>query len=114
MELEKLKSLLGISAEDISQDVPLQFIIDDVKETVQNYCNTPEFPEGLINTGYRMAVDLYRNENIGSGESAVGAVASLSEGDTSTSFHQYVDNNFKDTVLKNYRSVLNRYRKAVF
>ena len=66
------------------------------------------------NTGYRMAVDLYRNENIGSEAAAVGAVSSITEGDTSTSFRQYVDDNFKDTVLKNYKPSLNRYRKVAW
>ena len=67
-----------------------------------------------MNTGYRMAMDLYRNENIGQEESASGPVSSMTEGDTSVSFRQYVDEHFKDTVLKNYRPVLNRYRRIVF
>lgn len=114
MELERLKVLLGISVEDNSQDIPLQFILDDVQETIFNYCNIKELPEGLTNTAYRMAIDLYRNENIGSAENAVGPISSLSEGDTSTSFSKYVDDNFKDTILKNYRKILNRYRRVVF
>lgn len=112
MELKKLKLLLGI--EDASQDFVLEFIIGDVKETIKNYCNIEEVPDGLENTAYRMAVDLYRNENLGHEESALGSASSISEGDTSTSFRQYVDDNFKDTLLKNYAKTLNRYRKAVF
>lgn len=112
MELAKLKALLGI--EDESKDVVLEFVIADVEEIIKNYCHVEEMPEGLINTGYRMAMDLYRNENIGNEAAAVGAVSSISEGDTSTSFQQYVDNNFKDTVLKNYKSSLNRYRKVAW
>ena len=112
MELVKLKALLGI--EDDSKDVILEFVIADVEEIIKNYCHVEEMPEGLVNTGYRMAMDLYRNENIGSEPAAVGAVSSISEGDTSTSFQQYVDANFKDTVLKNYKSSLNRYRKVAW
>lgn len=112
MDLAKLKALLGI--EDDSKDVILEFVIADVEETIKNYCHVEEMPEGLVNTGYRMAMDLYRNENIGSETAAVGAVSSISEGDTSTSFQQYVDANFKDTVLKNYKSSLNRYRKVAW
>ncbi|MCI8488997.1 MAG: hypothetical protein HFJ04_01870 [Lachnospiraceae bacterium] len=112
MELEKLKRLLGIAGE--AQDAVLEFIISDVEETIKNYCNLGEVPEGLRSTSYRMAIDLYRNENIGQEEGAAGSVASISEGDTSTSFHQYADDNFKDTVLKNYRPSLNRYRKVGF
>ena len=112
MDLAKLKALLGI--EDDSKDVILEFVIADVEETIKNNCHAEEMPDGLVNTGYRMAMDLYRNENIGSETAAVGTVSSISEGDTSTSFQQYVDNNFKDTVLKNYKSSLNRYRKVAW
>ena len=112
MELAKLKALLGI--EDDSKDVILEFVIADVEETIKNYCHVEEMPDGLVNTGYRMAMDLYRNENIGNETGAVGSVSSISEGDTSTSFRQYVDDNFKDTVLKNYKSSLNRYRKVAW
>lgn len=112
MELAKLKALLGI--EDDSKDVILEFVIDNVEETIKNYCHVDTVPDGLMNTGYRMAMDLYRNENIGSCTGATGSVSSITEGDTSTSFRQYVDDNFKDTVLKNYKSSLNRYRKVVW
>ncbi len=112
MELAKLKALLGI--EDDSKDVILEFVIADVEETIKNYCHVDSVPEDLVNTGYRMAMDLYRNENIGSEAGAVGSVSSITEGDTSTSFRQYVDDNFKDTVLKNYKSSLNRYRKVAW
>nr|DAM62201.1 MAG TPA: Head Tail Connector Protein [Caudoviricetes sp.] len=112
MELAKLKALLGI--EDDSKDVILEFVIDDVEETIKNYCHVDTVPDGLMNTGYRMAMDLYRNENIGSCTGATGSVSSITEGDTSTSFRQYVDDNFKDTVLKNYKSSLNRYRKVAW
>ena len=112
MELAKLKALLGI--EDDSKDVILEFVIADVEETIKNYCHVEEMPDGLVNTGYRMAMDLYRNENIGNQTGPVGSVSSISEGDTSTSFRQYVDDNFKDTVLKNYKSSLNRYRKVAW
>lgn len=114
MDVQKLKTLLGIPGEDASRDPLLGFILEDVREAILNYCAIEELPEGLTNTAYRMAMDLYRNENIGQEEAATGPVASLSEGDTSTSFHQYADGNFKDTVLKNYRPSLNRYRKVVF
>ncbi|WP_455715434.1 phage head-tail connector protein [Anaerosporobacter sp.] len=114
MELNELKKLLGISIEDKTKDTQLTFIISDVKETINNYCNTVEVHKGLLNTSYRMAVDLYRNENLGHEESALGSVSSISTGDTSTSFKQSVDDNFKDSLLKNYKPQLNRYRKLVW
>ncbi len=114
MELNKLKQLLGIKVDDASQDTQLEFIISDVEETITNYCNIDEVPKGLINTSYRMAVDLYRNENLGHEESALGSISSISEGDTSIAFKQSVDDNFKDTLLKNYKPHLNRYRRLVW
>ena len=111
-KLEALKSVLGINGTD--KDAVLSFLLDDVEETIKNYCNVVEVPDGLFHTSIRMAVDLYRNENLGHEESALGAVSSISEGDTSTSFQKSVDENFKDTILKDYQKTLNRYRKVVF
>ena len=59
MELAKLKALLGIEGD--SKDVVLEFVIADVEEIIKNYCHVEEMPDGLQNTGYRMAMDLYRN-----------------------------------------------------
>lgn len=111
MDREKLKRLLGI--EDKSRDFVVDFLIEDVEETIKNYCNVEKLPEGLLNTAYRMAMDLYRNENIGQDTAGI-SVSSITEGDTSTSFGQYADDNFKDTILKNYSRILNRYRKVGF
>lgn len=111
MELGNLKTYLGIT--DESQDPMLQFIMADVEESIKNYCNIEEIPEGLLNTAYRMAMDVYRNENIGHEEGAC-SVSSLTEGDTSMSFGGTSDEGFKDSLLKNYEKTLRRYRKVVF
>jgi len=107
MELGRLKAILGIV--DSSQDAALQFIMDDVEETVRNYCNRKDIPSGLTNTAYRMAMDLYRAEGVGEVESPL-TVASISEGDTSTSFMSKAEL-IKNTILKDYKTQLNRYRK---
>ena len=111
MELEKLKILLGIT--DDSKDVILQFTIENVEEIIINYCNIEEVPEGLYTTGYRMCMDLYRNENLGNEEGALGSISSISEGDTSTSFRSNITE-FKDSLLKDYKKQLNKYRKLVW
>lgn len=111
MELEKLKLLLGIT--DDSKDVILQFTIANVEEIITNHCHLDEVPEGLYMTGYRMCMDLYRNENLGSEESALGSISSISEGDTSTSFRSNIAE-FKDSLLKDYKKQLNKYRKLVW
>ena len=114
MEVKVLKKYLGMKEEDTSKDSILSLILLDVEETIINYCNITEIPLGLQNTAYRMAIDLYRNENLGHEESAQGSVSSISIGDTSTTFKQSVDDDFKNTVLKNYTAQLNRYRKMVW
>ena len=114
LEVTKLKKLLGIALDDLAQDANLQFILDDVTESILNYCNIKELPSGLQNTAYRMAIDLYRNEAIGEEDVPLGSVASIKEGDTQTNFNKSVDDNFKDTLMKNYYSQLNRYRKLVW
>lgn len=111
MDVEKLKKLLGITG--TGQDPILEFIIEDVTETIKNYCNISTIPQGLVNTAYRMAMDLYRNENIGDSSISIGQVSSITEGDTSTSFKSSTAE-FKDHIMKNYRAQLNKYRKLVW
>lgn len=109
MELGKLKALLGLPAEDVSRDISLQFILDDVQETILNYCNLKEMPPGLINTAYRMAIDLYRYDAPGEAAAPM-RVSSISEGDTSTNFGR-VSDELEGGILKDYKGQLNRYRK---
>lgn len=112
MEMEKLKKLLGMSDTDATQDYSLEFIIRDVTETILNYCNLNELPAGLVNTAYRMAIDLYRYDRPGEGDAPV-SVASISEGDTSTSFTSAADA-LSGGILKDYKGQLNRYRKVAW
>lgn len=109
MELAKLKGLLGIPAEEASRDFVLSFVLGDVEETILNYCNLEELPAGLINTAYRMAIDLYRYEQLGSSDMPL-TITTISEGDISTSFSNAADS-LHGGVLKDYQGQLNRYRK---
>lgn len=110
MELERLKQYLGINEED--KDMILQFVISEVEELIRNYCNVDEVPEGLLNTSYRMAADLYRRENVGQEEGGQ-MVASITEGDTSVSFRQ-AGTEIRDTIMQDYKPLLNRHRRVVF
>lgn len=110
MEVERLKKLLGFSREDDSKDTILEFILEDVEEMVKNYCNVPTIPEQLNSTILRMAIDLYKNESLGSEDIALGSISSISEGDTSVSYRSSASE-FKESLLKDYKSQLNRYRK---
>lgn len=105
--VDRLKGLLGIT--DTAEDTNLTFILEDVTEIILNYCNISELPSGLEHTAYRMAIDLYRNDGIGQAD-APAAVSSIEEGDTTIQFQK--DENFKGTLLKDYRPQLNRYRRV--
>lgn len=110
MEVERLKKLLGFSRENDSKDTILEFILEDVEEMVKNYCNVPTIPEQLNSTILRMAIDMYKNESLGSEDIALGSISSISEGDTSVSYRSSASE-FKESLLKDYKSQLNRYRK---
>lgn len=109
MELKRLKGLLGIAEEDSTQDTALVFIMENITDIILNYCNLEELPEPLITTAYRMAIDLYRYEKPGEGEGQV-MVSSITEGDTATGFRS-TDEVLKESILKTYRTQLNRFRK---
>ncbi|CZR82948.1 Phage gp6-like head-tail connector protein [Clostridioides difficile] len=110
MEVERLKKLLGFSREDDSKDTVLEFILEDVEETVKNYCNVSVIPKELNSTILRMAIDMYKNESLGSEDIALGSISSISEGDTSVSYRSS-ESEFKESLLKDYKAQLNRYRK---
>lgn len=111
--IEKLKKLLGIPLDNDSKDFLFQFTLDNVEQIIRDYCNIKEVPKELNNTVLRMAVDLYRNENLGEEDIPLGSISSIGEGDTSISFRSSA-NEFKDTLTKNYKVQLNRYRKLVW
>ncbi len=112
LSLAYLKSLLSI--EDAALDTALQFVLDDVVETILNYCNLDELPAGLENTAYRMAIDIYRAEGIGSSSLSAGIVTSIKEGDATVSFaDQSSKDYYTESILKNYTAQLNRYRRLI-
>lgn len=106
---DKLKQLLGIDLEDNKKDVLIDFALNDAQSIILNHCNIDEVPEGLNTTWLKMAMDLYRNENLGSVETG-RYVSNVSEGDSSVSFKSNYSE-FKDSLLKNYIPQLNRYRR---
>jgi phosphoenolpyruvate synthase/pyruvate phosphate dikinase len=112
-KLNQLKGRLGIELTDTTKDEDLLFALQDVEETIKDHCHITEIPDGLNTTVIRMARELYMNENLGSDTVALGSVSSISEGDTSTSFRSAASE-FKDSLLKDYKSRLNKYRKLVW
>ncbi|WP_125153105.1 phage head-tail connector protein [Clostridium rectalis] len=112
-QLEKLKKLLGIALEDDSKDFLLKFALEDVEQIVKDYCHIKEIPEALNTIVLKMAMDMYRNENLGEEESSLGSVSSISEGDTSVSYRS-VASEVKDSLIMDYKTQINRYRKLVW
>ena len=101
LELTTLKALLGIT--DTAYDAALQFVLDDITETICNYCHVDELPSGLTNTAYRMAIDIYRAEGIGSTTAPTGTVSSIKEGDVTVSFARLTsEGSYTASVLKQY------------
>jgi hypothetical protein len=109
---ERLLALLGLNADEQSIEICVEFALDNAKEIVKNYCHIDEIPAELETTVLRMAMDIYRNEKPGELETPQ-RVSSVQIGDTSTSFGT-VSASFTDSLMKNYKSSLNRYRKVVF
>ena len=112
LEIEKLKNLLGIVSDE--KDTVLSFILNDVQEIILNYCNLDELPSGLINTAYRMAIDIYQAENIGDEDSTTGDITSIKEGDTTINFGDINSSSttmYTQSLLKNYAVQLRRFRR---
>lgn len=109
--LDKLKVLLGITGED--KDILVNFALESAEEIIMNYCHIEEIPKGLAITLYRMAADIFKNEHFGE-ESVAQSVKSITIGDTSTSFGTAESSGYTESLLKDYKKQLNRFRKAVF
>jgi len=113
IKIEQLKRLLGIDLIDNNKDIYLEFILDDVFQIIKDYCHIKEVPEALNSTVLKMAIDLYRNQNLGEEETPLGSISSITEGDISVSYRSSA-NEFKDSLLNDYKSQLNKYRKLVW
>lgn len=108
--VDKVKKLLGIK--DDTADVLVEFALDNASEIIKNYCHINSVPAELNLTMIRMSVDLYRYEKFGSSDVPKN-VTGVTIGDTSTSFGD-ISSDYSETVLKDYKKVLNRYRKVAF
>ena len=117
LEVSVLKMLCGIDAGDTSKDAVLGFMLDDVSEIICNYCNISRVPEGLKNTAYRMAAELYRNESLGGISTAsTGPVTQITEGGDSVSFATTggADSNYANSLIKAYEAQLKRFRRLAW
>lgn len=109
--LATLKSLLGI--QDNSKDILLEFALDNTEEIIKNYCNIDMIPQELHTTHIRMAMDVYRMEQPGE-ENTPLAETSVKEGDTTVNYSKVHTSEYMNSILKDYKKNLNRYRKVGF
>lgn len=84
--LALVKLLLGIPADDDSEDALLQFVIQTVEGMILKYINHDTLPEPLHNVLAVMCVSYYKAAGLGSDESTTGPVSSVRRGDVTTSF----------------------------
>lgn len=115
-----LKMLLGIECNDDSKNNIMQYILNNVKDMVKNYCRIETIPVELRNIMLHMAVDVYRTELFGQ-EELTGTVKSISEGDVSVVFNSSGSGEYPSatllnsyggmTFLKNYAMQLDKFRK---
>lgn len=109
-DVAKVKLILGIQGND--KDTLIAFALDNAEELILNYCHLSEVPSGLGTTHLRMAVDIYRDEGLGS-QDVPRSVTGVSIGDTKTTFDN-MDETYSVSLLKDYRKSLNAYRKVAF
>lgn len=112
LTVKRLSALLGLKEPDEAASAHVEFVLENATDTVKNYCHINEIPEGLETTVLRMAMDIYRNEQLGN-DDVPRSVSSVQIGDTNTSFKESTTV-FLDSIMKNYKAVLNRYRKVEF
>ena len=108
MNIGMLKKLTGFSF----CDEVYNFAAEEAQEIVKNYCNIDEIPQGLEHTTIKIAADILRRGQYGSGDVPV-IVSSVKVGDTTTSFTPLSDGETNE-VIANYEKMLNRYRRVTF
>ncbi len=107
----KLRCLLGIPADNADSGMRAEFALESAEELARNYCNIDDIPAGLTNTVIKMAVDIFRNESYGSAQ-VPQAIKSVSMGDTKTDFGTAQAAGYNESLLRDYRKQLNRYRRV--
>lgn len=109
--LKKLRKLLGIPPDNMDSKMQAQFTLESAEEFVKNYCNIEDIPAGLTSTVIKMAAVMFRNESYGSAQ-VPQSIKSVSMGDTRTDFGSAQAAGYGESLLKDYRSQLNRYRRV--
>lgn len=92
----------------------LNMYIDEVGATIKTYCNLDLIPIELVYTYANMVVDLITGNARRSDTDSSGAVKTIKEGDTTVTMeatHASSRETHTESLLFNYASQLNRFRK---
>jgi len=130
--LDDVKTIVATKVKslgDIDNDL-LSVTVDEIKVVIQEYCNIDRIPEGLKFTWANMAEDQYRYYNALSNPQptqtlSMGDISQLKIGDTTINVDASKNNSqYKkalrshtsnlDSIVKNYRQQLNKYRRMVW
>lgn len=122
---------LKVKEENITM-LDIQLAVDEVEETIKNYCNISLIPKSLKFTWVNMSVDLvkYTYESNRGGEDGIDGIdiidiSSLKIGDTNINLGNTNPNNNRSRTLKshlpnldeivlNYSQQLNSHRRMVW
>lgn len=109
----KLKTLLGIAADDSSQDGMLDFVLETVLSDILTYINWTELPTQLDNTLVLIARDFCRAEKAKTDPASLPqTVQSVKRGDVTTAFSAPVSGAGPGAAfVQDYAAQLNAYRK---
>lgn len=102
-----------LAGQDISEAAQ-ELAIDEVKQTILNYCHIDTVPAALNYTWANMALDLLLyQQGVTSGETQTGPVSSISEGDTTVTFGGENAHQAKlDDMVLDYRAQLQTFRQV--
>ena len=111
-------------------DAMKNLLLDEVEQSILNYCNITEVPDGLTFTWANMTLDYIRYEHeLSTSDSDadidIDSVDSVKVGDTSLSLKGGNTNSIRskvlnshstnlDSIVLNYHDQLNAYRKMVW
>lgn len=95
-------------------DLLLHAYIEEVGQSIKNYCNRTDIPKELNFVHANMVVDFITGENRRNDPEAQSSVSSIKEGDTQVTFGSAkVDSRERATeqLLFDYAKQLNKFRK---
>lgn len=111
------KSLIEIvknKLTDPPEDSVLEDYIDEVEQSILNYCNISKVPDALLYVHANMVVDFIKSQNRNNDSEEQRAVTSIKEGDVTVQFgsvKKETGEQVMENILFDYKDQLKRFRK---